>query len=842
MALQATCTLFPGTIPTSRYIVTYTGYASVPRRGTMKHSTWFRIAFLLLAAVGALVMSRPALANPIVPVTLDYEHEGLDLDTGTIVPIDFPLFPVDPANPQPDLVLAYNSERAVCTVVFHNRMNGVEIAFLDGVAFNMVDSADLVGLRFTAAVIDDPFETGDSIVLRTDTGAHYLLGNPIEDAAGVTFDTQLLDETTAGLVRPAAAGSQIRRVIDDGQLQTLTSLNPTVVDEDAKLRASVGVIQDRFGESVAISGDTAVVGAWGNDGGGLTDSGSAYVFVRDGTSWSEQAKLMAGDAAAGDQFGRYVALSGDTVVVGASQADLLGAENAGAAYVFVYDGTSWSEQAKLTASDTAAYKFFGGRAALTGDTLVVGASGDDHGGFQSGSAYVFVRNGTSWSEQAKLTASDAGAIDYFGVSVALSGDTAVVGASGHDDDGSRTGSAYVFVRNGTSWSEQAKLTPSDAPANASFGRGVALLGDTAVVGAEGAGSAYVFVRNGTSWSEQAKLTASDAGATGDGFGRSVALTDETAVVGAYGNDHVGAANAGSAYFFVRNGTSWSEEAKLTASDAAENDYLGWSVSVSGETAVAGAWGDDDGGNQSGSAYVFTRCGNPDTIEPQISVVLDLDTLWPPNHHMFDVVATVTARDACGPPILALASLTSNEADNAPGTSDGETTGDIQPGVDDFHFKLRAERDSTGSGRIYTAVYTATDDSGNVASGTGLVAVPHDQDGVVDPVAIVLGPSASGTVVSWAAVPDAQSYDVIRGELTNVMVTGELIDLGTVVCIEEDSTDESTLGWEDGELPEPGRAFFYLVEYFDGITSTYGTESAAYPRAPGSGGCLGQIPL
>ncbi|MCH7781216.1 MAG: hypothetical protein IH848_10240, partial [Acidobacteria bacterium] len=190
----------------------------------MKHSTWFRMAWVLLAAAGALVMPQPALANPIVPFTLAFEREGLDLDTGTIVPIEPWTLAVNPADPQPDFVLAYNSERTVCAVVFHNRMNGVEIAFLDGVAFNLVDSADLAGLSFTAAMIDQPFEIGDSVVLRTDMGAHYLLGNPIEDAAGVTFDTQLLDETTAGLLRPATGEPQfVRGGVERAEESQLTS-------------------------------------------------------------------------------------------------------------------------------------------------------------------------------------------------------------------------------------------------------------------------------------------------------------------------------------------------------------------------------------------------------------------------------------------------------------------------------------------------------------------------------------------------------------------------------------------------------------------------------------------
>ncbi|MCH7779778.1 MAG: right-handed parallel beta-helix repeat-containing protein [Acidobacteria bacterium] len=278
-----------------------------------------------------------------------------------------------------------------------------------------------------------------------------------------------------------------------------------------------------------------------------------------------------------------------------------------------------------------------------------------------------------------------------------------------------------------------------------------------------------------------------------------------------------------------------------AIDAGSFDPDGDSITLSqdppgpyglGDTLVTLTVTDDQGASGSCMATVTVE----ETTAPQLSVTLTPDNLWPPNHHMVDVEATVIASDNCGTPTIALISLTSNEADDALGRGDGKTFGDIQPGADDFHFSLRAERAGTGSGRIYTAVYTATDGSGNVASQAGFVVVPHDQGGVIDPVAIVLERSASGTVVSWAVVPDAESYDVIRGELNNVMETSVVISLGTVLCIEANSTDESTLGWEDGELPEPGQSFFYLVEYDDGISSSYGTEGADKPRAPGPGDC------
>ena len=225
----------------------------------------------------------------------------------------------------------------------------------------------------------------------------------------------------------------------------------------------------------------------------VVTAGARYPVVIDPT-WSEQQKLTASDAAPNDDFGTSVALSGDTAVVGAPFDDDAGSAS-GSAYVFVRSGTRWSQQQKLTASDAAPNDDFGLAVAVSGDTAVVGAIGDDDAGRVSGAAYVFVRSGTRWSQQQKLTASDAASNDLFGISVAVSGDTAVVGARGDDDAGGvNSGAAYVFVRSGTRWSEQQKLTASDAAAGIRFGNSVAVSGDTAVVGAFEDDSAYVFVR------------------------------------------------------------------------------------------------------------------------------------------------------------------------------------------------------------------------------------------------------------------------------------------------------------------------------------------------------------
>jgi len=379
------------------------------------------------------------------------------------------------------------------------------------------------------------------------------------------------------------------------------------VDEVAKLMASDAQAGDYFGGSVAVSGDTAVIGA-DREGTGGPNAGAAYVFTRSGGAWVEQAKLMASDAQAFDYFGYSVAVSGDTAVIGAYTEDT-GGSSAGAAYVFTRSGGAWVQQAKLIASDAQAYDSFGWSVAVSGDTAVIGAYREGTGGSYAGAAYVFTRSGGAWVEQAKLMASDAQAFDSFGRSVAVSGDTAVIGAFREDTGGSYAGAAYVFTRTGGAWVEQAKLMASDAQSSDHFGWSVAVSGDTAVIGAfrEGtggpkAGAVYVFTRSGGTWTQQAKLMASDA-VDGDYFGISVAVSGDTAVIGADRED-TGGSGAGAAYVFTRSGGAWVEQAKLMASDAQESDLFGFSVSVSGDTAVIGAYAEDTGGSSAGAAYVF----------------------------------------------------------------------------------------------------------------------------------------------------------------------------------------------------------------------------------------------
>ncbi|MDM8540185.1 FG-GAP repeat protein [Desulfococcaceae bacterium HSG9] len=392
-------------------------------------------------------------------------------------------------------------------------------------------------------------------------------------------------------------------------LTGLFAFTMTAGAAETRISADDGAEDNRFGASAAISGNYAIVGADGDDDNG-TASGSAYIFYRSGTLWTQQAKLTASDGAAEKRFGCAVAISGDYAIVGA-YGDNTGGNNSGAAYIFYRSGTLWVQQAKLTASDGATEKRFGFAVSVSDDYAIAGAYGDDAKGDNSGAVYIFYRSGATWTQQAKLTASNALANDRFGYAAAISGDYAVVGADGDDDNGNDSGSAYIFYRSGTSWTQQAKLTAGDAAADDNFGHSVAISGAYAVIGAvydddneTDAGSAYIFHHYGHTWQQQAKLTANDAASDGH-FGVSVAISDDNVLVGADGDDDNGSAS-GAAYIFYRSGTAWAQQAKLMASDGATDDMFGNSVAISDGYAIAGVFGDDHNGSNSGAAYIYDR--------------------------------------------------------------------------------------------------------------------------------------------------------------------------------------------------------------------------------------------
>jgi hypothetical protein len=385
--------------------------------------------------------------------------------------------------------------------------------------------------------------------------------------------------------------------------------------EKQKLLASDGAAGDWFGRSVSISGDFAIVGAYRG-----SDSGSAYIFKREGAAWLLKQKLLASDGAAGDLFGYSVSISGDYAIIGASADDDRGSDS-GSAYIFkrtlkyIPPGGFvwvWEEQAKLLASDGAANDLFGYSVSISGDYVIVGAPYDNDKGFDSGSAYIFKRDGTIWTQQQNLTASDGAALDYFGCSVSISGDYTIVGAHQDDDKGTDSGSAYIFKRDGESWVQQPKLLAVDGAAEDYFGRSVSISGDYAIVGAYGnddrgseSGSAYIVKRVGIAWLLQPRLLTAD-GDDGNYFGHSVSISGDYAIVGAYGDDDRGS-DSGSAYIFKRDGLEWLQQPKLLAADGTADDFFGYSVSISSDYAIVGAFADDDKGDASGSAYVFMKC-------------------------------------------------------------------------------------------------------------------------------------------------------------------------------------------------------------------------------------------
>lgn len=298
-----------------------------------------------------------------------------------------------------------------------------------------------------------------------------------------------------------------------------------------------------FGCSVSISDDYAIVGALWAD-----RTGAAYIFHRQDKTWKLQEELTPADGEDWDRFGNSVSISGDFAVIGSEDDDDDGNQS-GSAYIFQRIGSTWIQIAKITADDAAELDAFGKSVAISGDFIIVGAYGDDlEGGGSSGSAYIFYRDGNSWKQQAKIRPDDGGFLDDFGWSVSISGNFAIVGARYNDS----TGSAYIFKREGTVWNQFVKLLADDSKSGDSFGSSVSISGNTAIIGATRAGnnehnsgSTYIFEFKDDKWAQKAKLVASD-GESGDKFGGSVSISINRAFVGSPNNKYYG---SGAVYAF-----------------------------------------------------------------------------------------------------------------------------------------------------------------------------------------------------------------------------------------------------------------------------------------------------
>ncbi|MCX6592519.1 MAG: hypothetical protein NTZ56_13435 [Acidobacteria bacterium] len=488
--------------------------------------------------------------------------------------------------------------------------------------------------------------------------------------------------------RMEATDGTLALLVDEESAHYPITIDP--VAQQAYIKASNTDAGDRFGFKVAVAGDTMVVTAYGERSTATgvngdqtintaSNAGAAYVFVRSGGNWTQQAYLKASNAETGDYFGYSVSISGDTIVVGAppenggaTTINGNGADNtvsgAGAAYVFVRSGTTWTQQAYLKAPVNGSGYYFGYSVSVSGDTVVVGIPGESSNATgvngnanntsasSSGAAYVFVRSGTTWTQQAYLKASNTRSGAYFGLPVAIDGNTIVVGSqyessnatgvNGNqaDTSASSAGAAYVFVRSGTTWTQQAYLKASNARAAALFGYSVSVSGDTVAIGsraessnatgvngnqantsASSAGAAYVFVRSGSTWTQQAYVKASNTFAS-DSFGEAIAVSGDFLAVGAIneGSNSTGvdgtqttrtSSNSGAVYVYLRSGTTWSQLNYLKASNSRASANFGYPA-ISGNTLVVGAPGETSnatgiGGNQSntsasssGAAYVF----------------------------------------------------------------------------------------------------------------------------------------------------------------------------------------------------------------------------------------------
>ncbi|UCC22767.1 MAG: SMP-30/gluconolactonase/LRE family protein [Planctomycetota bacterium] len=473
--------------------------------------------------------------------------------------------------------------------------------------------------------------------------------------------------------------------------------------QQAKLIPSDGSDGDNFGYSVSIDGDYAIVGSYHDDDKG-SDSGSVYIFRREGETWTQQTKLLASDGYTFDYFGVNVSIDGDYAIVGS---------NDESAYIFKREAEVWSEQVKLKASDWYHNDYFGSEVSIDGEYAIVGACGDDYNNVSdAGSAYIFKRDGNSWSQQAKLLASDGCKYDYFGRSVSIDGDCVIIGA--HQNTSS--GSAYIFKRDGTTWSGQVKLTPSDGHIGDYFGCSVSIDGEYVIVGAfsdddngSNSGSAYVFGIFNTGPVSCVvggdRLVEADSNCEGRVVLDGSCSSDEDSTAGT--NDDI-------------NDFDWYEV--IDACEPNSDIYLGSGEVIEcnlglGEHLIVLEVTDKAGAYDSNEVVITVE----DVTPPEFSLFVEPNVLWPPNHRMVRIDVSWEVSDNCDEQVqVSLVGVTSSEEDD--GRGDGRTKNDIII-ADDGSIYLRAERTGSGAGRIYTITYEAVDDSGNATEASAEVLVP-----------------------------------------------------------------------------------------------------------------------
>lgn len=413
---------------------------------------------------------------------------------------------------------------------------------------------------------------------------------------------------TLGVFHAPGAEAKPRQVADQAGGESLHW-------SEQKVTAGDGGLLGQFGYSVAISGDTALIGARTAGVDGSLNQGAVHVFKRVDGIWTRTQKLVASDGAANGGFGASVAIHGTHAIVGVYQSVTPPVSIPNAAYIFSESNGVWTETAKLTALGGPADDLFGYSVAISENTALVGAwqATLDPDKPNQGAAYVFRKSGGVWTLAQTLSASNGKAYEQFGISVALSGDVAIVGANYFtlNRDHPNQGAAYVFRDSGDQWLQTQMLVDPDGAASDFFGTSVAMHERTALIGStsgsmhvmNGIGAAHVFTDTGSTWTAGQRLTLPDGDQTSF-FATSLALSGSTAVVGAMDSHIDGDYQRGSAYIFSKSGGRWALKQRVIASDGVRYDHIAKAVAIDGDTALVGANlnGDD------GAAYFYS----PDT--------------------------------------------------------------------------------------------------------------------------------------------------------------------------------------------------------------------------------------
>ncbi len=395
-----------------------------------------------------------------------------------------------------------------------------------------------------------------------------------------------------------------RPLIITATLALITSaLNAQSCDpiESAKLLADDGNRKDRFGDAVAISDNTAAIGAFWH-GEPTYYAGAVYIYNYRNSQWVKTIELHPSDSARGDRFGSALAMSHDKLIVTAEYHEHHG-DSSGAVYIFRNQGDQWIQETEIVAENPTDWEYFGEHVDISGDLAILSTKDDN-----SGYAYIYRFNGTDWIQETKLIPPDSQHAWTFGYAVAIHQDIAIVASPGSFGSQS-TGVAWLYRYNGSEWEVESLLSPDDQTPRNMFGYAVAVSDDVAIIGAfgdnelgEDVGAAYIFRAHENQWIQEARVLASDP-EEGAWFGYSVAIEGNKAVVGEIRNDGSGSW-AGAAYLFLNDGTNWDEGTKIISDKVGEDDDFGCAVALSDQNALIGASGDHTNGDDAGAAYIF----------------------------------------------------------------------------------------------------------------------------------------------------------------------------------------------------------------------------------------------